>query len=315
MPTSSANSIRERRRRRDAAGIHAGGRRLLHDLEAEPPAHRHQGRVKREHFVPQRVPDHLVDRVVAADVLAQRLQFHARQGVVACRFCGRRFCAGRSIELNRWTERTARRHDPLVAAKTSCARRIIGASSRIAPGATVTRETIGAIRRWVASILVLPHTPQLDEIVKLRLRRSRRFAAGTLRMTSTALGSGAPLGPHSRRISPRSAAIRQALGEQKPGDEFLVVARRAHREREAPSAKPDFEWLLDREAFVFGIETPVAEFARRMMPDALGRRGALDALRDPICIVRHLNAADRLIRPPWRKPRLRGCGPRRARSR
>ena len=72
------------------------------------------------------------------------------------------------------------------------------------------------------------------------------------------------------RLSNRADGESEALGEQKACHQFLVMARRTHRERETPSAKADFERLFDCESVVLELETPVAKFARRMMRDALG---------------------------------------------
>jgi len=51
--------------------------------------------------------------------------------------------------------------------------------------------------------------------------------------------------------------IDKAFGQQKAGRQFVVVTRRAHREREAPPAQPDFQRLFDRDlirdAFVVAI--------------------------------------------------------------
>ncbi len=56
-----------------------------------------------------------------------------------------------------------------------------------------TLSSIGAIRRSIASILVLPQTPQLEDMTKFRLSRSRKRAAGTRRITSIAFSSAAPV--------------------------------------------------------------------------------------------------------------------------
>ena len=63
---------RERRRSPDCDDDRtAGDRSLLHELEREPPAHAEDVIAKRQETVEEGPSDHLVHRVVTADVLAR----------------------------------------------------------------------------------------------------------------------------------------------------------------------------------------------------------------------------------------------------
>jgi hypothetical protein len=57
------------------------------------------------------------------------------------------------------------------------------------------------------------------------------------------------------------ARFDKAFRQQKARDQFLIMARRAHREREAPPAEPDFQRLLDCEPLV-SFHKPAAAKSR-----------------------------------------------------
>jgi hypothetical protein len=56
----------------------AGDRRLLHELEGQPPAHAQNAVREGQEPAVQRVADHLVHRVVASDVLARHDELAGR---------------------------------------------------------------------------------------------------------------------------------------------------------------------------------------------------------------------------------------------
>ena len=76
-----------RRRRHRAQHRDPGDRRLLHELEREPARHEQHLIAERQLALEQRVPDQLVERVVATDVFPHRDQLagggEARRGVQA----------------------------------------------------------------------------------------------------------------------------------------------------------------------------------------------------------------------------------------
>ena len=137
---------------------------------------------ERDHRIRQRESDHFVDGVVTPDVLADREH--------------------RAVELKRSRRRGGHR-----SRQTRAGRRGASPTARAEWPARLARNpTAGATRRRIESMLVLPHTPQLELMTKLRLRRARSPSAGTFSTMSMALGSGAPLRPRTRRISPSSLA-------------------------------------------------------------------------------------------------------------
>ena len=145
-----------------------------------------------------------------------------------------------------------------MALKTCCAlaHQMRKTQDRLAAGTVDPTVSSGAIRRWIDSMLVLPQTPQLDEIVKLRRSRSRSPAAGTLQNHVDCVGIGLSLVPGPLRTSPSSSReLINPSASRKPGSEFSIVAGSAHRQGEAPPAQTDFERLLDRERFDCGVAT------------------------------------------------------------
>jgi hypothetical protein len=86
------------------------------------------------------------------------------------------------------------------------------------------------------------------------------------------LGSGAPFVPRTRRISSRSSRDK-AFRQQKARDQSLIMARRAHRERETPPSRiSSGSSTASRRQLP---QTGAAELARRMPADAVGVRDAL----------------------------------------
>ena len=63
----------------------------------------------------------------------------------------------------------------------------------------------------------------------------------------------------------------QALGEREPERELLVVPGRPHRHGDRPSADPELEWLLDRDAVVDLL--PVRQAQHAHGGGAVGRWG------------------------------------------
>ena len=96
MLRSAASSIASERRRADADEDRgAGDRRLLDELERQPPADAEDALAQREQPVEQRAADDLVHRVVAADVLARDEQRRRRRRTGRSR-AGRRCARSRA---------------------------------------------------------------------------------------------------------------------------------------------------------------------------------------------------------------------------
>ena len=73
-PNSRDRNRQARRGRNGCHDRHSGRRGLLRDLEARATAHDEDAIVQRQSILKQRPADHLVDRVVPADVLPDREQ-------------------------------------------------------------------------------------------------------------------------------------------------------------------------------------------------------------------------------------------------
>ena len=181
-PRSRGELDREARRRTDGDEQRAtGDGRLLHELERQPAADAEDRSLERKQPVAERPADHLVERVVPADVLAQ-----AEQLAVARRRARSR--GGRRSPRTQPAPRAAGR----AATATSAAETRSSLSTRGASTAT-------------ASSAPLPQTPHEDDRVEAPLQ-PRRVEARRV--------DARPCSRRGRRAARAPAA--EALGEAKP---------------------------------------------------------------------------------------------------
>ena len=114
-------------------------------------------------------------------------------------------------------------------------------------------------------MLVLPHTPQLELITKLRLSRRRSPLGGHVQHDVDGVGLGRALASaHAPNLAEFGRVIYKTLGEKKAGREFLVMPGRAHREREAAAGESNLQRFFDRE-FLAALRSRATVPSKRAM--------------------------------------------------
>jgi ATP-dependent Clp protease protease subunit len=185
-----------------------GDRRLLDQLERQAAAHAQHARVQRQVAVEQHAPDDLVQRVVAPDVLAHR----QRRAVRVEQARGVQAAGAGELRL----------HEAIGQRRQQRAR---------------DHRARGQARRV--------HRDLVDRALAAHAARRRRVEAAAARVARQRAGHVHGVGVE-RRVERRRAGD-QALAVQEAGDQLLVVAGRAHRDRQRRAVHTDLERLLDRD--------------------------------------------------------------------
>ena len=188
----------------------ARDRRLLHELEAQPARDAQHVVVQRHEPVAQRAADHLVHRVVATDVLAHEQQLPVRgeqPGGVQ---------PARALEG-----------------------RLAQAVGQRGEQRAVDRRPVGQARRV--------HRDLLERALSADPAGGGRVERARARVVQQRPGDLDDVGLELGGRPGRAGGVDQPLAVQEPERELLVVARRAHRDRERGAVDADLERLLDRD--------------------------------------------------------------------